>query len=61
MDGGENKVCSVTYLVYGLPIGVRVWWKTILEVRYEGTLIEWDNGTAIVKMDDGSIKTVRSE
>ncbi len=48
-------------LVYGLPIGTEVWWRDLMGFPCKGILEEWDNGTAIIRMNDGSTKTVRSE
>jgi hypothetical protein len=36
----------------------RVGWEQINGEKFEGTLTEIDNGTAIVKMDDGTKKAV---
>jgi len=49
---------KLQYIDYACEIGDRVFWRTIKEERFEGTLIEWDNDTAIIKMDDGTEKTV---
>lgn len=45
-------------LVYGLLPGTLVWWDT-LGGRKDGVLKEWDNGTAIVTMADGTEQAVR--
>lgn len=38
---------------------MRVKWETIIGDKYKGELIEIDNGTAIVKLDNGEIKATR--
>jgi hypothetical protein len=40
---------------------MKVRWETIVGIKYEGEFIELDNGTAIVKLDDGTIKAVDAE
>ena len=37
-------------------IGDRVWWETLSGYIYVGELIDTDNGTAIVRLDNGEIK-----
>lgn len=39
--------------------GDLVWWKTVSGHRQSGRLKEWDNGTAIITMPDGTEKAVR--
>jgi len=39
-------------------IGDRVKWETVIGKKYEGELIDWDNGTAIIKMDNRETKAV---
>lgn len=38
--------------------GKRYFWETILGKRFEGVFVEMDNGTAIMKMDDGKLRGV---
>jgi small nuclear ribonucleoprotein (snRNP)-like protein len=40
------------------PIGERVYWETWGGDRYEGILIEYDNNTAIVRLDNGKEKAI---
>ena len=54
----KKKTKKIPYIDYACQIGERVQWKTIINKRFEGKLIDWDNGTAIIKMDDGTIKAI---
>ena len=46
----------------GCNIGDFVKWETIGGDKFEGTLQDWDNGTAIVKLKNTeTLKAVRSE
>jgi hypothetical protein len=38
----------------------RVWWQTLDGRRHEGTLVDWDNGTAIIQTDTGTEIAVRA-
>lgn len=40
---------------------MRVAWEQMNGQKFEGDFIELDNGTAIIKMDDGSTKAVNAE
>lgn len=44
----------------GSRIGARVWWQTYDVERQEGILVDWDNGTAIIRKDDGKEIAVRA-
>lgn len=35
---------------------IRVACETVMGVRYEGVLLEIDNGTAILRCDDGTVR-----
>lgn len=59
MDKNMSNNCI--FLVYGLSKGTRVFWKNLIGKRLEGTIEDWDNGTAIIKMDDGKTMAIRSE
>lgn len=49
-------------LTRGLKIPTRVWWKTLDGQRHEGTLVDWDNGTAIImRSDTGTVVAVRTD
>lgn len=39
-------------------VGDRVKWKAIDNQEFEGELIEWDNYTAIIKLNNGQQKFV---
>jgi hypothetical protein len=43
------------------PIGSRVAWSTIGVGTQDGILIDWDNGTAIVRLADGREVAVRCD
>jgi hypothetical protein len=40
-------------------LGERVRWRTVGGKWKEGTLRDWDNGTAVVGKDDGTTEAVR--
>jgi len=50
----------VSELTQESVIGDRVRWETIGGNVYDGILIEWDNCTAIVQLDDGTTKAVQA-
>ena len=38
--------------------GDRVWWEKVTGDRCAGVLVEWDNWTAIIRLDDGTEEAV---
>ena len=55
-----KKIKNLPQLDYMCLIGERVFWNNIANQRFEGIIQEWDNGTAIIKMDDGTIKAIKA-
>lgn len=53
-----KKTKRIPYLDYECKVGERVMWRTIVGKPYEGVLEEWDNNTAIVKLDNGETMAV---
>ncbi len=41
--------------------GDKVCWTLISGESFRGTLLEWDNGTAIVRCTDGKTRSVRGD
>ena len=55
MDGDMMERIS------GAPGRAFVEWQTISGDHYEGSLVEWDNMTAIVMCTDGVTRAVRAD
>lgn len=53
-----SKKEKVWQLDYACKIGDRVKWKTIKGDTFEGTLYDWDENVAIVKLDNGTFKSI---
>ena len=51
----KKKLQQIDYMC---EIGDRVFYKNFRDEKFEGTLIEWDSNVAIIKMDDGTTKSV---
>ena len=54
----KKETKKLPYIDYACQIRDRVWWKNMAGERFEGVLIDWDNETAIIKMDDGTEKAI---
>jgi len=54
-----KKVKRIPYIDIECIVGERVMWRNIIGEQFDGVLKEWDNYTAIIKMDDGSIKSIQ--
>jgi len=54
----KKEIKKIRYIDYACQIGERVRWENIIGEKFEGKLIDWDNNTAIVKMDDGTEKAI---
>jgi len=50
----ETKKIKISFLDYACKVGERVQWFNMKNERFEGVLKEWDEYTAIVKLDDGT-------
>jgi len=55
----SKKIKNLPQLDYMCLVGERVFWKNIVGAKFEGVIQEWDNGTAIILMDDGTIEPVK--
>jgi hypothetical protein len=50
----------ITELCLSSKPGQMVWWKTLDGRAKDGRLKEWDNGTAIILLRDGSEVAIRA-
>lgn len=57
----EEGSIPAQILMRSSPIGSLVFWNTINGTSHSGRLKEFDNGTAIVEMTDGTEKAVRCD
>lgn len=56
----NDRTERAVLLTDGLKIPTLVWWKTLSGEVVMGTLVNWDNGTAIVlRQDTGTEVAVR--
>lgn len=53
-----KKVKNLPQLDYMCLVGERVFWMNMARERFEGVIQEWNNGVAIILMDDGTTKEV---
>lgn len=53
-----KKLKKLPYIDYECIVGERVIWRNLQGETFEGVLEEWDNGTALIKKDDGTIEAI---
>lgn len=54
-----KKVKNLPQLDYMCLVGERVFWRNIAGTKFEGIIQEWNDGIAILLMDDGTTETVK--
>ena len=60
MKKEKKSTKNTPYIDYECKVGERVQWRNLLEKKFEGTIISWDeNAIATVKMDDDSIELIQ--
>lgn len=54
----KKKLNRIKFVDESCEIGERVRWENLRGDYFEGNLIDWDNNTAIIELDNGEIKAV---